>query len=87
MGVSLRGGGRDVLGVEQLSPFQQDVGNADALVQFQTGGKVAPNPKLLRNDLLAADRIRTSRRQHPTQHRHADGSFGLLGNEAAGAQP
>ena len=42
--MSLRGGRRDVLGVEQLSPFQQDVGNAEALVQFQTGGKVPQTP-------------------------------------------
>ena len=47
---------------------------------------MAPNPKLLSDDWLATDRIRTSGHQHPVQHRHADGSFGLLGSEAAGAQ-
>ena len=59
----------------------------EALVQFRVGGKMAPHPKLLRDDWLATDRIRTSGHQHSVQHRHADSSFGLLGSEAAGAQP
>jgi hypothetical protein len=60
---------------------------AAALVQFQTEGKMALNPKLLRDDWLATDRIWTSGHQHSVQHRHADGSFGLLGCKATGAQP
>ncbi len=35
---------------------------------------------------LATDRVRASSRQHPVQHRHADGRLGLLGSEAAGPQ-
>jgi len=47
---------------------------------------MAANPKPLRDDRLATDRIRASGRQHPVQHRHADGSLSLLGREAAGSQ-
>ncbi len=48
---------------------------------------MASNPRLLCNDRLATDGIRAPGRQHPVQHRHADGSLGLLGGEAAGPQP
>src|SRR3954454_627443 len=51
------------------------------------GGRVGSNPKLLCGDPLATNGIRASGRQYPVQHRHADGSFGLLGRKAAGAQP
>ncbi len=47
--------------------------------------EIAPNPRLLCDDRLATDGIWASRRQHPVQHCPADGSFGLLGGEAAGA--
>jgi hypothetical protein len=46
----------------------------------------SPNPKLLCDARLATDGIRASHRQHPVQHHYADGSFSLLGSEAAGAQ-
>ncbi len=49
--------------------------------------EIAPNPRLLCDDRLATDGIWASSRQHPVQHRHADGSLGLLGGEAAGSQP
>jgi len=49
--------------------------------------EIAPNPQLLCDDRLATDGIWASSRQHPVQHRHADGSLGLLGGEAAGSQP
>jgi len=52
----------------------------------QTQGEMAPNPKLLRDDRLATDGSRASGRQHPVQHRHANGSLSLLGREAAGSQ-
>ena len=58
-----------------------------ALVHFQTEGEITPNPKLLCDDRLATDGIRASGRQHPIQHRHADGSLGLLSRKAAGSQP
>ncbi len=58
-----------------------------ALVHLADGGRDGPNPELLCDDPLNADRFRASSRQHPVQHRHADGSFGLLGGEAAGSQP
>ena len=45
-----------------------------------------PQPRLLCDAPLNADRFRVSGRQHPVQHRHADGSLGLLGRKAAGAQ-
>ncbi len=56
-----------------------------ALVHFLKEGEMAPNPDQSSDDRLATDRIRASGRQHPVQHRHADGSFGLLGRKAAGA--
>jgi hypothetical protein len=46
-----------------------------------------PNPSSLCNDRLATDGIRASSQQHPVQHRHADGSLGLLGSKAASSQP
>jgi len=49
--------------------------------------EIAPNPRLLCDDRLATDGIWASGRQRPVQHRHADGSLGLLGGEAAGPQP
>ncbi len=52
----------------------------------QIQGEMAPNPKLLRDDRLATDGVRAPGRQHPVQHRHADGSLSLLGREAAGSQ-
>jgi len=55
------------------------------LVHFLKEGEMTPNPDLLSDDWLATDRSRASGRQHPVQHRHADGSFGLLGRKAAGA--
>src|SRR5277367_4639579 len=58
-----------------------------ALVHFRTEGEITPNPKLLCDDRLATDGIRASGRQHPVQHRHADGSLGLLSRKAAGSQP
>ena len=48
---------------------------------------MAPNPELLSDDRLTTDRIRASSHQHPVQHRHANGSFGLLGGKTAGSQP
>jgi len=42
-----------------------------------------PSPGSLCNDRLAADGFRASGRQHLVQYRHADGSLGLLGSEAA----
>jgi hypothetical protein len=36
---------------------------------------------------LVTDGIRTSGRQHPVQHSHADGGLGLLASKAAGSQP
>ena len=54
---------------------------------WPVAGRDDPNPKLLCDDRLATDGIRASGRQHPVQHRHADGSLGLLGREAAGSQP
>ena len=47
---------------------------------------MAPSPKLLRDDRLATDGVRAPGRQHPVQHRHADGSLSPLGREAAGSQ-
>ena len=47
---------------------------------------MAASPKLLRDDRLATDGIQAPGRQHPVQHRHADGSLSLLGREAAGSQ-
>jgi hypothetical protein len=58
-----------------------------ALVQFQTEGEITPNPKRLCDDRRATDRIRASGRQNPIQHRHADGSLGLLSRKAARSQP
>jgi len=49
--------------------------------------EIAPTPRLLCDDRLATDGIWASGRQHPIKHRHADGSLGLLGREAAGPQP
>ena len=48
---------------------------------------MTPDPKLLCHSRQATDGVGASSRQHPVQHRHADGSFGLLGHEAAGSQP
>ena len=48
--------------------------------------EIAPNLRLLCDDRLATDGIWASGRQHPVQHRHADGGLGLLGCEAAGPQ-
>jgi len=47
---------------------------------------MALNPKLLRDDRLAMDAIRAPGRQHPVQHRHADGSLSLLSREATSSQ-
>src|SRR3954451_8853315 len=47
---------------------------------------MAPNPTLLSDDRLATDGIWASSRQHPVQHRHADGRLGLLSRKTAGAQ-
>ena len=58
-----------------------------ALVHLPMEGEMTPNPKLLCDDRLATDGSRASGRQHPVQHRHADGSLGLLSGEAAGSQP
>ena len=52
----------------------------------QIQGEMALHPKLLHDDRLATDGIRAPGRQHPVQHRHADGSLSLLGREAAGSQ-
>ena len=52
----------------------------------QTRGEMAPEPRLLRDDRPATDGVRAPGRQHPVQHRHADGSLGPLGGEAAGSQ-
>jgi len=45
-----------------------------------------PNSNLPCDDLLAADGIRASGRQHLVQHSHADGGLGLLASKAAGSQ-
>jgi len=58
-----------------------------ALARLAVQGEVAPNPELQCDDRSATDGIRASRRQHPIQHRDADGRLGLLGGETAGAQP
>jgi hypothetical protein len=58
-----------------------------ALVHFQTEREIAPNPKLLCHVRLATDRIRVSGRQHPVQHRHADGGLGPLSRKVAGPKP
>jgi len=58
-----------------------------ALVHLAAGGRDGPSPELLCDGPLNADRVRASSRQHPVQHRHADGSLGLLGREAACPQP
>ena len=58
-----------------------------ALVHLAAGGRDSPSTELLCDEPLNADRFRASSRQHPVQHRHADGSLGLLGGEAAGPQP
>jgi hypothetical protein len=50
-------------------------------------GEMILSPKLLCDDWLATDGIRASGCQHPVQHSHADGSFGLLASKAAGSQP
>ena len=47
---------------------------------------MGPKPNLLCDDRLATDGIGASDRQHPVQDRHADGSLGLLGSDAAGPQ-
>ena len=60
--------------------------SAAALVHFLKEGEMTPDPDLLFDDGLAADGGRASGRQHPVQHRHADGSLGLLGGEATGTQ-
>ena len=52
----------------------------------QVQGEMALNPKLLKDDRLATDGIRALGRQHPVQHRHANGSLSPLGREAAGSQ-
>ena len=57
-----------------------------ALVHLPHGGQDGPNPKPLCDVPVAADRVRASGRQHPVQHRHADGCLGLLSREAACAQ-
>jgi hypothetical protein len=44
-------------------------------------GEMAPKPKLLCDEWLATDGIRTSSCQHPVQHHCADGSPSLLGRE------
>jgi hypothetical protein len=62
-------------------------GMRGALVHLAAGGRDGPSPGPLCDDALATDRVRASSRQHPVQHRHADGSLGLLGGEATGSQP
>ncbi len=62
------------------------VGGSRRWCTRQIQGEMAPSPKLLRDDRLATDGIRAPGRQHPVQHRHADGSLSLLGREAAGSQ-
>ena len=52
----------------------------------RTRGEMTLNPELLRDDRLATNGVRMPGRQHPVQHRHADGSLGPLGGEAAGSQ-
>ena len=47
-----------------LSPMACEKRLVWALVHCQTAGEMAPNPKLLRDDWLATDRIRTSGHQH-----------------------
>ncbi len=92
--------GRPLLGY-QFSPRLADIGGTrfwrvDGKADYGALGRwctwrleveIAPNPRLLCDDRLATDGIWASRCQHPVQHRHADGSLGLLGGEAAGPQP
>jgi hypothetical protein len=46
-----------------------------------------PHPGPLSNNRLAPDGFRLSGRQYPVQHRHANGSLGLLGRETKRSQP
>ena len=46
-----------------------------------------PNLVLLCRDGLTADRFRASGHQHSVEHRHGDGSFGLLCCKATGSKP
>ncbi len=62
-------------------------GIAVALVHLVGGGRDDPSPEPLCDDWLTPDGFRASSRQHSVQNRHADGSLGLLGSEAAGSQP
>jgi hypothetical protein len=57
-----------------------------ALVHSTDEERDGPRTNLLCDDRLATDGIGASGRQHPVQDRHADGSLGLLGSEAAGPQ-
>jgi hypothetical protein len=58
-----------------------------ALVHSRAESEITRGSKLLCHDRLATDRMRTSGRQHPVQHCHADGSLGLLSGKAACPQP
>jgi hypothetical protein len=57
----------------------------EALVHSTHQRRDGPEPKLLCDDRLATDGIRTSGRQPPVQHRHANGRLSLLGRKAASA--
>jgi hypothetical protein len=74
-------------GYDVLAPNETEIWCRWALVHSTDQRRDGPKSKLLCDDRLATDGIRASGRQHPVQHRHADGSLCLLGNEAAGAQP
>ena len=57
-----------------------------ALVHCHTEGEITPNPNLLCDHRLATNGIGASGRQHPVQHRRADGRLSLLSRKVAGVQ-
>jgi len=67
-------------------PAHREGGQARRWCTWRLEVEIAPNPQSLCDDRLATDGIRAPGRQHPVQHRHADGRLSLLGGEAAGSQ-
>jgi len=70
----------------RLPPYAPELNPMGRWCTWRLEVEIAPNPRLLCNDRLTTDGNRAPGRQHPVQHRHADGSLGLLGGEAAGSQ-
>ena len=73
-------------GAEMSQHVQLKIDTSGRWCTRQTRGEMAPEPRLLRDDRPATDGVRAPGRQPPVQHRHADGSLGPLGGEAAGSQ-